>query len=43
MYQARQMEEFERKPHDDGIPMKVETYSSDNKEVIKSVNGLTYS
>jgi len=24
-YQARQMKEFERKLHDDGIPMKVET------------------
>ena len=37
--------EFERKIHDDayGIPMKVETHSSNNTEVNKSVNGLTYS
>ena len=32
------MEEFERKPHDDGIPMKVDTMAA----IIKSVNGLTY-
>ena len=36
------MEEFKRKLHDDGIPMKVETiYDSDI--IKKSVNGLTYS
>jgi len=44
MYQARQREEFKRKLHDDRILMKVETiYGSDDKEVIKSVNVLTYS
>ena len=36
--------EFERKLHDDGIPLKFKTNNkSDNKEIIKSVNGLTYS
>jgi len=37
------MKEFKRKLHDDGIPMKIETiYGNDNKEVVKSVNGLIY-
>ena len=37
------MEEFKRKLNDDGIPMKVATiHGSNNKEVVKLVNGLQY-
>ena len=42
--QAREMEEFERKPHNNSIPMKVEIMAAIIRKLSSlAVNGLTYS